>query len=159
MPPSEEERPSPPTPEDNRRYVEQTWFATATGALNGFLLNGMQSIGSLWLVKPLSLLFSVYAVFLVLQRSADAEGEFKKKENEIADLPGETRSERKWRETKLNLRVVRRHLPFVLRECSGALFYVLLIAISCLAVLFAHPHGKGWWHHPVPSDCSVGKKP
>jgi hypothetical protein len=44
--PIDEEKPplAAPTEADKRRYAEQTWFATTTGALNGLLLNGMKSI-------------------------------------------------------------------------------------------------------------------
>jgi hypothetical protein len=136
----------PPTPEDNRRYTEQTWFAAATGTLNGLLLNGMKSIpepGAVYAVKLLSLLISLYAAFLVLQRSADAAGEFEKTENQIDEVSGETREGRKWRETRRNLRVAWRHLPFVLHEASGALFYLLLIGVSCLAVWLASPASYG----------------
>jgi hypothetical protein len=35
---------------------------------------------------------------------------------------GEKRRERKWRETRRNLRVVRDHICFVACEASGALF-------------------------------------
>jgi hypothetical protein len=106
----------------------------------------MKSIAYPGFVKLVSLGISLYAVFLVLQRSADAEGEFKEP---IEDVPGEAsesvverrtaRRERKWRETKRNLDVVWHHIPFVLREASGALFYVLLILVSCVGVLLATP--------------------
>ncbi len=35
--------------------------------------------------------------------------------------------------------VVRHHIPFVIRECSGALFYVLLIVVSCFAAMCTSP--------------------
>lgn len=100
-------------------------------------------------VKLFSLGISVYAAFLVLQRSATAEHEFDKPENKVDELPGEksesiaewraARRARVWQETRRNLRVVRHHIPFVLREWSGALFYVLLIVVSCFAVMCTSP--------------------
>jgi hypothetical protein len=63
------------TEEEKRLYAEQTWFATTTGALNGLLVKGMKSISCPFAVcvKLLSLGISLYAAFLVIQRSATAE--------------------------------------------------------------------------------------
>jgi hypothetical protein len=62
--PIDEEKPpfAAPTEADKRRYAEQTWFATTTGALNGLLLNGMKSIAYPGFVKLVSLGISLYAI-------------------------------------------------------------------------------------------------
>jgi hypothetical protein len=129
------------TPEDRRArdarvYAEQTWFAVATGTMNGFLLNGMKSIGDSFWVKLLSFLISFFAAFLVLQRSATVEGLF---DEPLHDVPGEAPHQRKWRETCRNAKVMSAHVRFVVYEASGSLFYLLLILGSWFAVLLASP--------------------
>lgn len=130
-------------PVDSTRYKERIpdehfWFTATTLGLNGFLISQADQ----WqLGVPATLwigFLNLYALYLVVHRAASFAGKL----TAPAELAERAQRDRTYRdkliETGYNLRTVVRHIPFVVSECSGTLFFILLIITSYCAVLIAH---------------------
>jgi hypothetical protein len=121
-------------PKDTNIREEQFWFTATTVGVNAFLFGRTAPIPS-WLVVSGSVVMSIYCVFLIIHRSAaHAHKLVTPKMCEHVEEKDKT-----WRhkaaETRMHIRVVFRHIPFVICELSGAFFYVMLAVASCVAVL------------------------
>ena len=124
-------------PDNTHIPEEQFWFTATTVGVNAFLLSSTVPIPS-WLVAPVSVVMSIYCVFLILHRSAaHAEKLVTPKMCENVNEKDKT-----WRhkaaETRMHIRTVFRHIPFVVFEASRALFFVMLAVASCIAVLIRY---------------------
>ena len=130
-------------PVDTVRYKdriadEHFWFTATTLGLNGFLI----SQAAQWRLGTFAALWvgflNLYGLYLVVHRAASHAGKLMAP----PELQGRSQRERTYRdkliETKYNLGTVCKHVPFVLFECSGALFFILLIITSYFGMLFAH---------------------
>lgn len=111
------------------------WITATTIAINAFLMSqvdqlGLSVAGILWIG-----LLNLYAVFLILHRSAYHAGKLMLPDS-CLNVPQQERGFRhKWAETRLNLPIVARQLFFAIGECSGTLFYLLLVGSSYMAVV------------------------
>jgi len=130
-------------PVDSARYKERIpdehfWFSAITLSLNAFLISHAQQ----WRIDVFPALWvgflNLYALYLVVHRAASHAGKLVTP-TALLDRPQRDRTyQDKWTETKCNLHTVLSHVPFVICEGSGALFYILCIVTSYFAVLFAH---------------------
>lgn len=110
---------------------EQLWFAGTTLVVNGLLLSEAAQHYHPVVARGASTLISIYAAYLILERSAEAAGTLPPDES-----PKE--AERAWRrkksETWRRFKVMPAQFLFVVSEFSGSLFYLLIVLGSCLAV-------------------------
>jgi len=115
----------------NNILQEHFWFTATTLAVNGFLMSD-----TIWNKHPctartVSIIISLYAAYLIIQRSLAAAGKIKfpKKLKDIK--PDKKTFLHKACETWYILTKVPGHLPFVVCELSGSFFYLLLVLASC----------------------------
>jgi hypothetical protein len=128
-------------PETNSDNIlqEHFWFtATALGA-NAFLMVSDVKLCH-WLILPgVSTIISVYAVYLIVERSASAAKKIQYPNN----LPEP--EDRTWKhkliETKCRLKRFVPHIGWIACELSGAFFYFLLVVTSCAGVWIARCSG------------------
>lgn len=118
---------------------EMFWFTATIIGINAFIIQEKE-----FLIKSISLknLYGVstfmtfYAIYLIIHRSA---AHANKLEPPIS-LEGIEEKDKtfvhKLKETISNVLVVLEHIPFVVAEFSGALFFVLLILLSYFGVLY-----------------------
>jgi len=116
---------------------EQFWFTATTVGVNAFLLSCTLPICE-WLIATVSVVMTTYCIYLILYRSAAHAGKLvKPKISENVDEKDKT-----WRhkaaETSMYLRTVFRHIPFVVCEASGSLFFVMLAGASCVGVIIRY---------------------
>jgi hypothetical protein len=119
---------------------EHFWFTATTLAVNAFLISAtIQGKYSFAARVAVSTLISVYAAYLIVQRSAGAAGKIRFPED-LMKIPADQKTFRhKSRETWHTLRIVPSHLLFVVCELSGSFFYLLLVLASCVAVWLICP--------------------
>jgi hypothetical protein len=119
---------------------EHFWFTATTLALNAFLLSDtIRGKYSFAARAAVSTLFSLYAAYLIVNRSAAAAGKIKFP-RDLEEIPADQKTfKHKFRETWHTLKIVPRHLLFVVCELSGAFFYLLLLLVSCVGVWFTCP--------------------
>jgi len=100
--------------------TEQLWYAGTTMAMNFFLISQHfpASMTFRWVLMSVSLALSLYAVALIANRA-------RKYEADASDIGYR----------KPAFRDVFANLWMVIRQTEGALFYVLLVIVSCTAVL------------------------
>lgn len=104
---------------------EHFWFTATTLGVNAFLMSSKLEVGR-FAVLAASSVVSLFAVFLVVHRASVHAGIFD-------GVPGEDLYHR-WRNTRRKFARFFPGLAYVLVDCSGALFYLLLIVISCCGV-------------------------
>ena len=113
---------------------EHFWITATTLAFNAFVMGADEKIAQLYRLLA-SMIISIFAIFLVIHRSA-AHANKINYPSKIRSLDEKDKSFRhKLVETRVHIKVVIKHIPFVLCELSGALFYILLIVISFLGVI------------------------
>lgn len=119
----------------NNILKEHFWFTATTLAVNGFLMSAtIQAKYSFAARVAVSTLISVYAAYLIVQRSAAAAGKIKSPED-LEKIPADQKTFlHKARETWHSLKIVPSHLLFVVCELSGSFFYLLLVLASCVGV-------------------------
>lgn len=116
---------------------EHFWFTATTVGVNAFLMSSAIQPKYGAIVIGLSTVVSVYAIFLIVHRSAIHAGKVKLPQD-LKELPeSEKTATHKARETWHHMRIVPRHLVFVVCEMSGALFYLILVMTSCIGVWLA----------------------
>ena len=116
---------------------EQLWFTATTLAVNGLLMSDTVRHGHLVAARVVSTLISLYAAYLILQRSAGTAGKIKLPEDLERVDPGQRNWRHKARETWCRFKVIPAHFLFVVFEFSGSFFYLLLVLGSCGAVWVA----------------------
>jgi hypothetical protein len=117
---------------------EHFWFTATTLGFNAFIISSNSVHDYHWQIRIISTFISLFALFLIIHRSAahanKIEGVYPQ---DIASLPQKDRTWRhKLSETLCHFKVVVKHIPFVICEFSGSLFYCLLVTISCVGVWF-----------------------
>jgi hypothetical protein len=112
---------------DDKTHIidEHFWFTATTLGVNAFLMSSKLAVGRCAILVASSVV-SLYAIFLVVHRASVHAGIFE-------GVPGEDLIYR-WRNTRRKLARFFPGLAYVLVDCSGALFYLLLIVISCCGV-------------------------
>lgn len=122
----------------DRIVEEHFWFTATTLAVNAFLVTSEAAASWGWLTVGFSTVASAYAAFLILHRSAAHAGRLRYPApiNQLSEA--QKNGWHKAQETWCHLRVVPSQLLFVLGECSGALFYLVLVVASCAAVWLRH---------------------
>jgi hypothetical protein len=116
----------------NNILQEHFWFTATTLAVNGFLMSANIECQNWYVLKVISTLISLYAVYLIVERSASAANKVKLPED--LKEPVEKMATDKARETWYRLKIVPKHFLFVACELSGAFFYLLLVVASCIGV-------------------------
>ncbi|MCK5708527.1 MAG: hypothetical protein KAI43_12835 [Candidatus Aureabacteria bacterium] len=115
------------------------WFTATTIGLNIYFLKEkvllQQSINPLLLLS-ISTFITLYGIYLIMHRSATHAKKIKIPES-VASIKEENKIYTdKLKETLNNLFVVVKHIPFVIMELSGALFFILLIILSYFGFLY-----------------------
>jgi hypothetical protein len=120
---------------DKEKIVdEHFWFTATTLAVNGYLIATNTPPQYNALTKITSTLISLYAIFLIIHRSAALADKIQMPES-IRRIPERDKSFiHKGKETWVHIKLVPKHLVFVIFEFSGAFFYLLLVLVSCVAV-------------------------
>ena len=117
---------------------EHFWFAATTIGVNAFILKekgiSLKSIDSVTLIIISSFL-SFYGIYLVLHRSAAHSNKLIIPKSVEGIEEKDKTFVHKFVETLCHIRVVIQHIPFVVTEFSGSLFYILLIILSYFGVL------------------------
>jgi hypothetical protein len=122
--------------DDNHNNIrdEQFWFTATAIGLNGFILSSnIESISKCFILAA-STCVTLYAVFLIILRSA-------KHADKIVYKSGMKASEKdkgwkdKMNETIAHLKAVWHHIPYVVFEFSGSFFFVMIVLLSWIAVL------------------------
>ena len=123
---------------DKTRIVDEHFWITATTlAVNGYLISTDISLQYITLVKYVSTIISLYAIFLIIHRSAAHADKIQMPEA-ISKLSERDKTFiHKGKETWIHIKLVPKHLLFIIFEFSGALFYLLLVSVSCIAVWLA----------------------
>jgi hypothetical protein len=116
---------------------EQFWFTAATVAFNTVLLQREISYAHKPLVIAAATAISLFGAYLVLTRWLHGAG--RAPTDPPADWSVATPFER-LHYTCREFMAVLRSLPFVLFEASGALFYLVLIAITFSGVIYRYSH-------------------
>jgi len=76
----------------------------------------------------------LYAVYLIIERSASAANKVKLPKDLKEKESDKKTAADKARETWYRFKIVPKHFPFVACEFSGAFFYLLLVVASCIGV-------------------------
>lgn len=124
--------------DDHRRTIidEHFWFTLTTLTVNGFLINSPHV--TTFLARFVSTMVSAYAGFLVVHRSAEHSGKLETLGRCCPRLWKRDEKDKwfwdKLLETIFNLGYCAWHVLFVFCEFSGALFYLVLIVLSCIGV-------------------------
>lgn len=116
---------------------EHFWFTATTIAVNAFIMSaGLQPLQILW-ARIFSTVISGFAVFLIVHRSA-AHADKLRYPDYLDQIPeSEKQFWHKARQTWCHFKLFPKHVPFVICEFGGALFYLLLVVASCVGVWLA----------------------
>jgi hypothetical protein len=112
-------------PEKSHIIDEHFWFTATTLGVNAFLMSSKLAIGKT-AILTVSSVVSLFAIFLVVHRANVHAGT-------IEGVPGSGLKYR-WRNTRRKFVGFFPGLVFIIIDFSGALFYLLLIVISCCGV-------------------------
>ena len=122
--------------DDNHNNIrdEQFWFTATALGFNAFILSSKTEYAPKWFVVIISSTISIYAIFLIILRSAKHADKI-----EYEVKPKAMEKEKSWKdksqETTAHLKAVWKHIPWVIFEFSGSFFFVLIVAFSWIAVL------------------------
>lgn len=125
---------------DTSRYKEfipneHFWFTATTLGIDAFLIAELSDPSLPIYVLLWVGLINLYAAYLVVHRSAAHAGKLKLPRRVAEKAQSERTFSDKLTETLLNVRVCLRHLPFILGELSGSLFYLILIVSAYCGVV------------------------
>ena len=120
---------------NNNILQEHFWFTATTLAANGFLMSANIECQNWYVLKVISTLISLYAVYLIVERSASAANKVKLPKDLEKKEPEQKTAKDKARETLYRFKIVPKHFLFVVCEFSGSFFYLLLVVASCIGVL------------------------
>ncbi len=112
---------------------EHFWFTAMTVGFNAFVIEKMPNHGKGVLFA--ATLVNLYAIFLILHRAAAHAGKLRYPRSIAGMDEKNKRFYHKGIETLCHLAIAIEMIPTVLFELSGALFYILLITVSYLAVV------------------------
>ena len=115
---------------------EHFWFTATTMALNGFIISSAKVKPYITTAKVLSLIVTLYAIFLIVHRAASYAGKLEEcypdKLKELSE-DDKTYLKKTW-ETWCHLKAFPRFLLYVTCEFGSALFFLILVVSSCVAV-------------------------
>jgi len=113
---------------------EHFWFTATTLAVNGYLLSSDIISKYNLSAKIISSFISLYAIFLIIHRSAAHADKIHMPES-LKNIPeSEKTFIHKGKETWIHFKLIPEHILFVIFEFSGTLFYLILVLFSCIAV-------------------------
>ena len=115
---------------------EHFWFTATIMAVNGFIISSTAVSPYAVGAKCFSAAITLYAVFLIVHRSAAYSDKLQNCYPErLKEMSGNNKTfvTKAW-ETWCHFKIFPGHLLFVICEFSGALFYLLLAVTSCVAV-------------------------
>lgn len=113
---------------------EHFWFTATTLAVNAFLISTNTIQRYAISLKAISTVISLFAIFLIVHRSA-AHADKIRMPRGLKRIPERSKTSiHKAKETWVFLKLFPKHLLFVICEFSGALFYLILVLGSCIAV-------------------------
>ncbi len=118
---------------ENKILEEHFWFTAMTVGFNAFVFEKMHTPGKGALCAVT--IVNLYAVFLILHRAAAHAGKLRYPESIAQMDERKKRFYHKGIETLCHLRTALCIIPTVFFEFGGALFYILLIVVSYLAVI------------------------
>lgn len=117
----------------NRIVDQQFWFTATIMTVNGFLISNYDKITYSYFTLIWISFINFYALFLLIHRSASHAYKI----TLPAQLSKKPQSERgfadKFKETLFHFKVAFNHIPFIIGEFSGTLFYILLVLTSYFA--------------------------
>lgn len=125
----------------HRIVDEHFWFTATALGFNAFLISLASkdsAVDAPDVLALCSIIVSLYASYLIIHRSAAYADKLQIPKR----LEGVEEKEKsfldKGQETVYHLWTCARHVPWVVFEFSGSLFYLLLVVLSSLGVLYAH---------------------
>jgi cytochrome c biogenesis protein CcdA len=118
---------------------EQFWFTTAVVGFNGYFLTRVEV--SVWLAVIGVMVVSILGIYLNVNRWAEAANVNPDKVEPKFErpAPGTHRWTKRIEYTLNEWRVAGKYFGWVIVECSGTFFYVVIIIVSCIAVVL-----KNW---------------
>jgi hypothetical protein len=120
----------------NRILDEHFWFTATTLGFNAFVISSDQQERHRHSMIIISGVISALALFLIVDRFA-AHAKRQRRPDQFKAIPFEQYSLKDL--AMITLYRMKRFFPnliFAIAECSGSLFYILLVTASWLAVLF-----------------------
>lgn len=123
--------------EENRKTIitQHFWFTATTMGVNGFLISNYEKITYSHFTLFWITFINLYAMFLIIHRAAYHAG----KNKLPAKLTKKPQSQRgfvdKLKETIFHFKIAAQHIPFIIGEFSGTLFYILLVITSYIAFI------------------------
>ena len=114
---------------------QQFWFSATMLGVNGFLISS-KSIEPYSIYTLISVSFlNLFALFLITTRAASHADKIHYPER-ITKIPKPQHTyKHNAIETYIRIKASIKHIPFMILEFSGALFYTLLVLISYIAFL------------------------
>lgn len=111
---------------------EQFWFTAAVVSFNGYLLS-TSDVPVVFAIIG-SVLVSLLGSYVVMTRWVHGAGREPKNKPDHKTAS----SRERWRYTGAEAKVAIKSLPYVIAECSGSLFYLLLIFVSFVGAIWVH---------------------
>jgi len=115
---------------------EQLWFTATTLGVNALLMSDTAQRRHWLAARIVSTVISVYAAYLILERSAGTAGKIKLPADLVEQIKdaAQTTYQHKARETWYRIKAIPSHFIWVACEFSGSFFYLWLVLGSCGAV-------------------------
>ena len=111
------------------------WFTATMLGINGWLTSSSDKIVFSAFTLVWITFLNIYAIFLIIHRAAYHADKVIYPEN-LSNKPQSEKNVRdKLSETFINVKITLNHIPFVIAEFSGSLFYVLLVLTSYIAFI------------------------
>jgi len=123
------------TDQRNRIIDQQFWFTATTLGINGFLISNYDKITYNHFTLGWIIFLDFYAIYLLVQRSASHAYKAKLPDNLTIKPQAERNFFDKLKETIFYFKVSFKHIPYIICEFSGTLFYILLVLSSLVATL------------------------
>jgi hypothetical protein len=121
--------------ENNSKLVDEHFWITATTlAFNAFIISAEIKSDSLYKILASSIV-SVFAIFLIIHRSAAHANKIEYPHDVKSIAEKDKSCKHKLVESWAHIKIVIKHIPFVICELSGALFYIVLIVLSFMGVI------------------------
>lgn len=132
----EEKSPVSPESKGDDRHAdvrdEQFWFTAAVVSFNGYLLT-TSDVPVVFAIMG-SVLISLLGSYVVMTRWVHAARRQPQNEPDYRTAS----SRERWRYTGAEAKVAIKSLPYVIAECSGSLFYLVLIFVSFVGAIWVH---------------------
>lgn len=117
----------------NRIIDQQFWFTATTMSVNGFLVSMCDKVNfstfTFWWIT----FINFYAIYLLIQRGASHAYKTGLPPKLTIKPPSERGFLDKLKETVFYFKISFNHIPYIIGEFSGTLFYILLVLSSYAA--------------------------